>query len=393
MKRTPIALALCGLFLCAGAGAQEPATPPVVILHEHLAQADSARASAEAARASADAWRVWGDELRASLGSMYGPQFASNKVVKGAPYSADVLTENNQPLADGNVISKKTAGRIFRDGEGRTRQETVVDGTPRSIQLFDPVERKSVMLLPGSKKAVTMPNMSFTTKGDVKNLQVVKVNGREIRVENGKVSVDGKEAAGNVEVDAGGKTIRVENGKVTIDGKELKPGAAGTSRHAVVETDTKDGVRRETVRVQVVSSGEEDVGKAFTHHLAPLPPMPPVPPMPPIPVSGEHGKAKAATSSLGSKDFDGVRADGKLVQQTIAAGEIGNRNPILVTTETWYSPELQVTVYSRHNDPRRGETIYKLANIRRAEPAAELFKVPAEYATTKPGTPPARSPG
>jgi len=380
MTPTRIALAVSTLFLPAAALAEAPAvpeTPPVVILHEHLAQAETARASAEA-------WRAWGDEMRASLTSMYGPRFSSNKVVKGAPYSADVLTENNQPLADGNVISKKTTGRVYRDADGRTRQETVVDGSPKSIQISDPVERRSVMLLPGSRKAVVMPNPAWVAKGEAKEVQVVKVNGREIRVENGKVSVDGKEAHGTVEVEAGGKSIRVENGKVTIDGKELKAPAAPANRQAVVETETKDGVRRETVRVQVVNAGGEGTPADFSWNLAPLPPVPPVPPVPPSPPGGPAAaKSKAAASSLGQKEFDGVRAEGTLTQQVIPAGEIGNRNPITVTTETWYSPELQVTVYSRHNDPRRGETIYRLANIRRAEPAADLFKVPEEYSSAK----------
>jgi hypothetical protein len=113
----------------------------------------------------------------------------------------------------------------------------------------------------------------------------------------------------------------------------------------------------------------------------PLPPMPPTPPSPPG--SPAAAKSKATTSSLGQKEFDGVRAEGTLKQQVIPAGEIGNKNPIMVTTESWYSPELQVTVYSRHNDPRRGETIYRLSNIRRAEPAADLFKVPEEYSVSK----------
>jgi hypothetical protein len=296
-----------------------------------------------------------------------------------------VTTENNQPLADGNVISKKTTGRVFRDAEGRTRQETLVDGVAKSIQISDPVEKKSVMLLPGSKKAVNMPG-TFVTKADTKELQVVKVNGREIRVENGKVSVDGKEATGTVEVAAGGKTIRVENGRVTIDGKEVKPPATPASQHAVVETETKDGVRRETVRVQVVHDGTESFGGDLSRSLAPLagmplPPMPPTPPSPPG--SPAAAKSKATSSSLGQKEFDGVRAEGTLRQQVIPAGEIGNKNPIMVTTESWYSPELQVTVYSRHNDPRRGETIYRLSNIRRAEPAADLFRVPEDYSTSK----------
>ncbi len=75
-----------------------------------------------------------------------------------------------------------------------------------------------------------------------------------------------------------------------------------------------------------------------------------------------------------------MRAEGKATTYTIPAGKVGNRNPIIVTRETWYSPELKVTVYSRHSDPRRGEMVYKLTNIRRAEPSAELFKVPEDYA-------------
>lgn len=399
MTPTPIALLVSSLFLSSHVLAEAPAAeaPGVVVLHDiptHLAQA-------EAGKATAEAWRAWGDDLRASFSSMYGDRFSGGKRVTGAPYSADVSTENNQPLPDGNVISKKTTGRVYRDAEGRTRQETLVGGVAKSIQIADPVEKKSVMLLPGSKKAVNMP-FAIHGKEDRRELQVFKSGGREIRIENGKVSVDGKETTGTVELVAGSKTIRVENGRVTIDGKEIRPPAppappAGPhAGHpaAVVETETKDGVRRETVRVQVVSAGHDGAPADFSWNLAPLPPMPPLPPAPPAPPGGASSRSKATTSSLGQKEFDGVRAEGTMRQQVIPAGEIGNRNPITVTTESWYSPELQVTVYSRHNDPRRGETIYRLSNIRRAEPAAELFKVPEEYATRKGAAPAApRSPG
>ncbi len=42
------------------------------------------------------------------------------------------------------------------------------------------------------------------------------------------------------------------------------------------------------------------------------------------------------------------------------------------------TPDLQVTVQSRYSDPRTGETVYRLANIRRNEPAADLFKMPKD---------------
>jgi hypothetical protein len=63
-----------------------------------------------------------------------------------------------------------------------------------------------------------------------------------------------------------------------------------------------------------------------------------------------------------------------------ATGEVGNRNPIVVSDESWYSPELQVTLLSKHSDPRSGDNIYRLASIRRGEPAASLFSVPSDYA-------------
>jgi hypothetical protein len=45
------------------------------------------------------------------------------------------------------------------------------------------------------------------------------------------------------------------------------------------------------------------------------------------------------------------------------------------------APDLDVVVYAKTSDPRAGETTYRLANVRRGEPPADLFKVPADYRT------------
>src|SRR4029077_1899856 len=45
------------------------------------------------------------------------------KATKGAPYSADIVIESSQTLADGTHISRKTGGKVYRDGEGRVRRE------------------------------------------------------------------------------------------------------------------------------------------------------------------------------------------------------------------------------------------------------------------------------
>src|SRR4026209_1661485 len=45
------------------------------------------------------------------------------KVVKGAPYSAEAVTETIQTLGDGNRIINRMTSAVYRDGEGRTRRE------------------------------------------------------------------------------------------------------------------------------------------------------------------------------------------------------------------------------------------------------------------------------
>jgi hypothetical protein len=94
---------------------------------------------------------------------------------------------------------------------------------------------------------------------------------------------------------------------------------------------------------------------------------------------GGPERADVRTEPLGTKEYEGVRADGTRTIATLRAGAIGNLQPIEILSERWYSPELRVVVYSRRADPRFGETIYRLTNITRAEPDASLFQVPANY--------------
>ena len=50
------------------------------------------------------------------------------KTVKGAPYSADAVTESVQTLADGNRIVNRITSSVYRDSEGRTRREQTLKG-------------------------------------------------------------------------------------------------------------------------------------------------------------------------------------------------------------------------------------------------------------------------
>jgi hypothetical protein len=299
-------------------------------------------------------WREYGEkmrewaeefstELQGNLAIAYSDRVGRGKVVKGAPYSAEAVSERRQMLYDGNVISHESRSRVFRDGEGRTRQETLRNGEVRSVFISDPVAGVTYTLLPKNKVAVVSTRHAERDRDRERDRERDRTSERGVTVERDK------------------KVIVADNGT------------------------------REEVRVRVIRGDDEKDLPA-----PPTPPIPPLPPMPSIdyevlpqvaPLPGTYtmnfetppASGQSVTKKLGAKDIEGVKAEGTQTVWTIPAGKIGNKNPIDVTRETWTSPDLHVTVYSRYADPRAGESIYRLAAIKRAEPAADLFKLPDGY--------------
>ena len=98
---------------------------------------------------------------------------------------------------------------------------------------------------------------------------------------------------------------------------------------------------------------------------------------------GEETEVKH--ESLGTQTIEGVTAEGTRDTRTIPAGAIGNERPIVITSETWTSPDLQMVVLSKRNDPRFGETVYKLTKITRGEPDPALFQAPGNLKKVFPG--------
>ena len=94
------------------------------------------------------------------------------------------------------------------------------------------------------------------------------------------------------------------------------------------------------------------------------------------------------TITLDPQTIEGVQVEGTRTTVTIPAGAIGNELPIEIVNERWYSPELKTVVLSRRSDPRLGETVVRLTNLTRAEPAADLFEIPAGYRVEEPKAPP-----
>lgn len=98
------------------------------------------------------------------------------------------------------------------------------------------------------------------------------------------------------------------------------------------------------------------------------------------------------TEDLGSQVIEGVEAIGTRTTMTIPAGRIGNDRPLEIVSERWESPALQVIVLSIHKDPFVGVTTYRLTDIKRAEPARELFEIPSNFTREqeRPERPPSR---
>jgi hypothetical protein len=164
----------------------------------------------------------------------------------------------------------------------------------------------------------------------------------------------------------------------TLPTVERRKGADGSEEIVIKRVERVDGENRQRIQEQVRVQARAAADGALRTERVQIASS----------LAGAFGDAKwaaqATTKDLGSRDFNGIKANGKLRSYEIPAGAIGNRNPIVVSTETWISPELQVTVYTKHTDPRNGDVEFHIENLKRDEPAASLFAVPSDYTVKEP---------
>ena len=256
------------------------------------------------------------------------------EIIKNAPYTAQAVTESVQLLPDGNRIVKKSTTLLARDGAGRTRQERKDDGRA-AVYIYDPIEGRSIVLNDRSKIAMRVPRVPMPpdTPGAL----------------HGPIPPT--------------PPLPPRSSR-----REIEAGPDVAIRRGIARTDGMVGA--EDVHVEIVRIGSSDRAFAST-------PFPPTPPMalPMMPWG------KGETKSLGTRDFEGIKAEGKLTTHTIPAREIGNDKAIVISSERWFSPELHIVLYAKTIDPRAGETTYRISDVKRGEPPAELFRVPADYKT------------
>jgi hypothetical protein len=75
------------------------------------------------------------------------------QIVKGVPYSAEIVTEFVQTLSDGNRIVQRKTARVYRDGQGRIRREDDLPGGAAAISILDAVAGTAFTLDPAKRVA------------------------------------------------------------------------------------------------------------------------------------------------------------------------------------------------------------------------------------------------
>ena len=266
-------------------------------------------------------------------GSVMGPS------VKGAPYSADEVTQSTQVLADGTRIHHEDKVAVYRDSEGRVRRES----SPDQITIIDPVARTSFFLNPKTmtaQKAPAMVGYSFTRSGG----------------EGGPGMIRSESSFTMITRD-GATSVRI-NGK-PVEEKVVAEAIAKAKQNG--ESSTVN-VPEGSYNVVFDKMAAEAADKAM------------------VAGSMEHRlRARGKSEDLGKQTIEGVIADGTRTTSTIDVGAIGNDRPIQIVTERWYSSELQTVLMTKTTDPRTGESAFSLTNVHRGEPGAYLFQVPAGY--------------
>lgn len=339
-------------------------------------------------------WVGQGQEGRMQTFSFaMGEMGFDNKVVKGAPFTADAVTEFTQTLADGNRISRKSSSQIHRDGEGRTRREfspfafNLLPGGPErknTIQIFDPVANTMLILDPESKTATkgmtfirtqTLPEKIVRPLGSPEEARMLKFSGSGLpgnalkRIQPTyppEAKAAGVQGPVQVEITINdqGDVIEVN----PIAGHPLlRASAAEAARQWKFKATEVEGKQVKVKGILTFNFTLADRPEATTNQTALLRKI----------AIGE--KRNLRQDSLGKQTIEGIEVEGTRTVETIPAGEIGNEQPIEIVSERWYSNELQTVILSRHNDPRFGENVYRLINITRSEPDPALFQVPSDY--------------
>lgn len=252
----------------------------------------------------------------------------TENVVKGQPYQAQAITEIQQTTANGTHISQTSTATLARDSEGRTMRTETLEGPGPVLSALPnisiPVGRPA---LAGAVDPESSPQSGKTTL----------------------TTIFDPVAGTHIDYTSARKVAHV----ITLPGSGSATGSVSAMADAAGAPDTV------AIGAGPAPAGVRVMANAFQ--------------------MSSDASSSRQTESLGTRTIDGLAATGTRTTRTIPAGAIGNDRDIVITQETWYSPDLQMVLESIHNDPRYGQTTYSITNLQHGEPDASLFQVPPGY--------------
>ncbi len=321
-----------------------------------------------------------------------------NRLVKGAPFSAETISETIQTLPDGNRIVQRSEGHVYRDSQGRTRSERTfrVGGSNverQTIAIFDPVNGVNYTLDPETRTAGKMTTFVRVAQPvpaadpAAANLPASGEAPKKIMVSGGVLQgsairkvqppyppiAKAARAAGPVQI----QVVISEAGGVIE--------AEVVSGHPLLRDAALQAARQWQFKPVELTGKPVKVQGILTFNFTLVDKDGAAPPFDP---ARQMTKFSTNTEQLGKQMVEGVECEGTRSVTTIPAGAIGNERPIETVRESWYSPELRMMVMTKQTDPRFGESTYRVTNISRSEPDASLFEVPSEYTIKEVAPPP-----
>jgi len=102
------------------------------------------------------------------------------KTLKGAPYSAETVSDRTQVLADGNRIVQHSTGRVYRDAEGRVRREEDRASGGARVSITDPVAGVSWSLDPETK--IAFKTASLVSTAILNKVEAAKAEASKVEV-------------------------------------------------------------------------------------------------------------------------------------------------------------------------------------------------------------------
>jgi hypothetical protein len=175
-----------------------------------------------------------------------------SKVIKGVPFSADIVTEFTQVLGNGQRLYRNNTASLYRDSEGRTRREQTIEAigpyaaagpVHKTILINDPVAGESYVLNPDEHIATkTTINAGWVSSNGAVSAYFVRPGDPvPIHVSPEKVVIDGIKASG---------------GGVVMGGTVTKVASPTNSRTEPLGTQVIEGVAAEGARtIETIPAG------------------------------------------------------------------------------------------------------------------------------------------